>query len=134
MPTKYQAQVKMTPNVKPSQVRTEAAAMTASASNDTLVQRPATGRLRPVGPPSVAPQQHAALPLTARTRRRLYEACKRAFDLVAGCILLLIAIPIILTAATVIRLETKGHDNGAAQFVDRRPDGGAEGLGTNLRS
>jgi lipopolysaccharide/colanic/teichoic acid biosynthesis glycosyltransferase len=40
--------------------------------------------------------------------RFFYEPAKRAFDLVLGSILLIIAIPLILIAAAAIRLETPG--------------------------
>jgi lipopolysaccharide/colanic/teichoic acid biosynthesis glycosyltransferase len=42
------------------------------------------------------------------TARPYYESAKRAFDLLAGSGLLIIAIPIILVAAAAIRLETPG--------------------------
>jgi lipopolysaccharide/colanic/teichoic acid biosynthesis glycosyltransferase len=44
----------------------------------------------------------------SRTVRSAYDLAKRAFDLVAGSVLLIIALPIILTAAAAIRLETPG--------------------------
>ena len=40
--------------------------------------------------------------------RSAYESAKRAFDLLLGTVLLIIAIPIILIAAAVIRIETPG--------------------------
>jgi lipopolysaccharide/colanic/teichoic acid biosynthesis glycosyltransferase len=45
---------------------------------------------------------------TARTTRAAYGVAKRAFDVVVGLVLLLIAAPIILIAAAAIRLESKG--------------------------
>ena len=43
-----------------------------------------------------------------RTAGVAYHAAKRTFDLVLGSVLLLVATPIILTAAAAIRLESKG--------------------------
>jgi lipopolysaccharide/colanic/teichoic acid biosynthesis glycosyltransferase len=66
-------------------------------------------------------------PLPADTRvhsvSAFYSATKRAFDLVVGFVLLLIATPIILLAAAAIRLESKG----SPFFVQTR-------LGRNGRS
>jgi lipopolysaccharide/colanic/teichoic acid biosynthesis glycosyltransferase len=44
----------------------------------------------------------------APTTRAVYGVAKRAFDVVVGLALLLIAVPIILIAAAAIRLESKG--------------------------
>jgi lipopolysaccharide/colanic/teichoic acid biosynthesis glycosyltransferase len=43
-----------------------------------------------------------------QTARVVYHSAKRAFDLVVGLVLLVIATPIILIAAAAIRLESKG--------------------------
>ncbi len=59
---------------------------------------------------SVELRKAALLPPDSRARPAspVYAVAKRAFDLVVGFILLLIATPIILTAAAIIRLESKG--------------------------
>jgi lipopolysaccharide/colanic/teichoic acid biosynthesis glycosyltransferase len=44
----------------------------------------------------------------SRAMRSAYESAKRAFDLLVGSILLIIAVPIILVAAAAIRFETPG--------------------------
>jgi lipopolysaccharide/colanic/teichoic acid biosynthesis glycosyltransferase len=44
----------------------------------------------------------------SRTMRSAYESGKRAFDLLLGSVLLIIAIPVILIAAAAIRIETSG--------------------------
>jgi lipopolysaccharide/colanic/teichoic acid biosynthesis glycosyltransferase len=44
----------------------------------------------------------------SRTMRFAYESAKRAFDLLLGSVLLIVAIPLILIAAAAIRLETPG--------------------------
>jgi lipopolysaccharide/colanic/teichoic acid biosynthesis glycosyltransferase len=44
----------------------------------------------------------------SRTMRSAYESAKRAFDLLLGSVLLVVAIPIILIAAAAIRFETPG--------------------------
>jgi lipopolysaccharide/colanic/teichoic acid biosynthesis glycosyltransferase len=45
---------------------------------------------------------------SAGARRSIYEPAKRVFDLLVGSVLLFIAMPIILVAAAIIRLESKG--------------------------
>jgi len=105
MPTKYQAQVKMTPKAKPSSVRTEAVALPATtASNDTLAKRSKPYPLRPVSSldvraASVPKHQNAGIG---------YEISKRVIDIVGGSVLLIVALPMILIAAAAIRIETKG--------------------------
>jgi lipopolysaccharide/colanic/teichoic acid biosynthesis glycosyltransferase len=44
----------------------------------------------------------------SRTVRFAYESAKRAFDLVLGSVLLIVALPLILIAAAAIRIETPG--------------------------
>jgi lipopolysaccharide/colanic/teichoic acid biosynthesis glycosyltransferase len=110
MPTKYQAQVKMTPKVKPSQVRSEAAANTASLNAPAVPKRASVELIRPLHSGArPAQDSRSELPPGAVSKTRLaYEVGKRAFDVVGGVALLIVAIPIILVAATIIRLETKG--------------------------
>jgi len=61
---------------------------------------------------NISAELRKAALLTANSRARrvrpVYAVTKRAFDLVVGFILLIIATPIILTAAAIIRLESKG--------------------------
>jgi lipopolysaccharide/colanic/teichoic acid biosynthesis glycosyltransferase len=114
MPTKYQAQVMMTPKTKPSHVRREAATLAPSASNDAVTARLKTGALQPVKSPrdsssAAAHQEWRRAPTSvSRARVMLREAAKRIFDFIVGLALLILATPIILIAALAIRLETKG--------------------------
>src|ERR1700679_2785845 len=55
-----------------------------------------------------APRNELRAPADAPRTAHVYHAAKRAFDLVVGGTLLVIATPIILIAATAIRLESKG--------------------------
>jgi lipopolysaccharide/colanic/teichoic acid biosynthesis glycosyltransferase len=48
------------------------------------------------------------LSLDAGSLRSVYESSKRAFDLLLGSVLLIVALPLILAAAAAIRLETCG--------------------------
>ena len=57
---------------------------------------------------SAAPRSELRASADRPRASRVYRATKRAFDLVAGLVLLLIATPIILIAAAAIRLESKG--------------------------
>jgi lipopolysaccharide/colanic/teichoic acid biosynthesis glycosyltransferase len=54
---------------------------------------------------SVIPSQREA---ETRTVRLVYEPAKRLFDLALGTVLLVVAVPIILTAAAAIRAESAG--------------------------
>ena len=109
MPTKYQAQVKMTPKAKPSPVRSEAATQPAGLPETAVAKRSNVGVVRPMHASPRQPSAASSEPLiTGVTERPVYDAAKRGFDIVGGFLLLLVAIPIILIAAAVIRLETKG--------------------------
>jgi len=71
---------------------------------------------RPAAAPLRGPQHfsdHSVISLSvphprSRRMRVAYESVKRAFDLLVGSVLLIIAIPIILVAAVAIRVETPG--------------------------
>jgi lipopolysaccharide/colanic/teichoic acid biosynthesis glycosyltransferase len=114
MPTKYQAQVMMTPKTKPSHVRREAATLAPTAGNDAVTGRLKTGALQRVKSPrdsssAAAHQEWRRAPTSiSRARVMLREAAKRIFDFIVGLGLLIVATPIILIAALAIRLETKG--------------------------
>jgi lipopolysaccharide/colanic/teichoic acid biosynthesis glycosyltransferase len=110
MPTKYQTQVKMTPKVKPSQVRSEAAANTASLHGPAVPKRASVELIRPMhaGARPAQDSRSESAPGAASRARLGYEVSKRGFDIVGGIILLIVAIPIILVAAAIIRLETEG--------------------------
>jgi lipopolysaccharide/colanic/teichoic acid biosynthesis glycosyltransferase len=114
MPTKYQAQVMMNPKVKPSHIRREAATLAQNAGKDAVAVRLKSAALQPVktsrDSPSAAAHQEWRRSLTSVSRARVmfYGAAKRTFDFVVGLALLIVAAPIILTAAVAIRLETKG--------------------------
>jgi len=59
-----------------------------------------------VGPAQLEPE--SILNPRSRMMRFAYESAKRAFDLVLGSVLLIIALPLILIAAAAIRIETPG--------------------------
>jgi lipopolysaccharide/colanic/teichoic acid biosynthesis glycosyltransferase len=100
MPTKYQAQVMMTPKAKPSQVRRDAASLAPTASNDAVAARLKAATLQPVK----SPRDSSA----AAAHQEWQHPPTRTFDFVVGLALLIVATPIILIAALAIRLETKG--------------------------
>jgi lipopolysaccharide/colanic/teichoic acid biosynthesis glycosyltransferase len=110
MPTKYQAQVKMTAKAKPSQLRSEAMAQPASLHDATVAKRSSVELVRPLQSTSRSVQEarsdQSVEPVP--TQKLTYEIGKRCFDIVGGFLLLMVAIPIILVAAAIIRLETKG--------------------------
>lgn len=110
MPTKYQAQVTMSSKAKPSPVRSDAAAQPAPLHDSAVVKRTTVGIVRPVPSVPRKTQETRIEPgiASTETNQVAYEVAKRIFDLVGGFALLLIAIPIILVAAAIIRLETKG--------------------------
>ena len=100
----------MPPKAKPSPIRpirSDAAVPPAPLHNSSVAKRSATGALRPLH--SVTQPLPAEAPIgAAREGRAGYAVSKRAIDLTAGLLLLMVAIPIILVAAATIRLETKG--------------------------
>ncbi|HEY3658141.1 MAG TPA: sugar transferase [Steroidobacteraceae bacterium] len=127
MPTNYRAQVKMTPK---QELRD--AVVIAPLRDDPVVERASTplrGRqlVRQLAPIEAKnePFEHSDTPRWsqsrgARMRSLGYALSKRAFDLILGSILLVIAVPIILVAAVAIRVNTPG----SPFFVQTR-------LGTN---
>ncbi len=112
MPTKHQVQVNMTVKAKSSQVRRDAAVLPQAATNDAVPPRVKPAALRSIMGYDESSEPHndfqSAHAAVARGTGPLYDPCKRVFDLILGLVLLIIATPIILTAATLIRLETKG--------------------------
>jgi lipopolysaccharide/colanic/teichoic acid biosynthesis glycosyltransferase len=68
-------------------------------------EHPVTSLSR-VEPASSEPE--SILSPRTRTMRFAYESAKRAFDLLLGSVLLIVATPIILVAAAAIRIETPG--------------------------
>jgi lipopolysaccharide/colanic/teichoic acid biosynthesis glycosyltransferase len=111
MPTKYQAQVKMTPKAKPSQMRPESATPADVARNPTIARRPISGAFPPLQ--SVAQTAYEAPKAgahgnVAAASSKAYAAAKRSIDLLGGSVLLVLSVPVILFAAAIIRLETKG--------------------------
>jgi lipopolysaccharide/colanic/teichoic acid biosynthesis glycosyltransferase len=105
MPTKYQAQVKMTPKLKPSQQRLEATALTQTSA----VGRAPPSAIRSATSVTLTPSETRFAPgSVVKTPGKGYELAKRSIDLVLGLVLLIIAMPIILIAALVIRLDTEG--------------------------
>jgi lipopolysaccharide/colanic/teichoic acid biosynthesis glycosyltransferase len=133
MPTNYRAQAKMTPKQEASSARRDAVAIAALRRDDVLAERtrpaPAKGP-HMVRASSATEAKNEPFELNnpprsisrRRTRARAigYAVSKRAFDLLLGSALLLIAAPIILIAAIAIRINTPG----SPFFVQTR-------LGTN---
>jgi lipopolysaccharide/colanic/teichoic acid biosynthesis glycosyltransferase len=131
MPTNYRAQVKMTPKQEASRPLRDAVVI-APLRDDPIVEHasaPLRGRqlVRQLAPIEAKnePFEHSDTPRWSQSRgvrmRSLgYALSKRAFDLVLGSILLVIAIPIIFIAAVAIRVNTPG----SPFFVQTR-------LGTN---
>jgi lipopolysaccharide/colanic/teichoic acid biosynthesis glycosyltransferase len=127
MPTKFQAQVKMNLKAKASQARKETAVLASTMGaastvkpGSTAAKVPAAGKqphpARP-GVPQGSVKYLLSEPTKAprlvpshgnRTVGIVYEPVKRAYDLVLGLVLLIIAAPIILIAAAAIRLESHG--------------------------
>ena len=129
MPTNYRAQVKMTPKQEASLARRDAVVISPTLRDDPIVERASTPLRGPQRVRQLAPTETKNQPFEhddtsqsrgARARALGYALSKRAFDLVLGSILLVIAIPIILVAAVAIRLNTPG----SPFFVQTR-------LGTN---
>jgi len=114
MPTNYQAQVKMTPETKPTRVARDSVALAPGLSSDSQAKQASSQGVR--GPQKfldypVAEPKIVSLPTRNRgSRMAVFAAAagKRAFDLVLGSMLLVVAIPIILTAAAAIRVNTPG--------------------------
>jgi lipopolysaccharide/colanic/teichoic acid biosynthesis glycosyltransferase len=121
MPTNYQAQVKMTPKTKASRVARDSVALAPSLSNDAIA--------KPVGPIGLRGSQNfrsysagelqsatrepanVPHPTLGRKKRAVafaYAVVKRVFDLVLGSVLFVISVPIVLIAATAIRVNTPG--------------------------
>jgi lipopolysaccharide/colanic/teichoic acid biosynthesis glycosyltransferase len=132
MPTNYRAQVKMTSKQQAGHARRDAVAIAPTLREEPVGEPAVTAPLRSAqlvrrlptaeaknetfGPGVARP---TAVPIT-RLRALTYAFFKRAFDLVLGSILLVIAVPIILIAAVAIRINTPG----SPFFVQTR-------LGTN---
>lgn len=111
MPTKHQAQVKMTPKVRTGPVRRESEALAPTSGSPSFVDRKKPVPIRAVTPLHIAADvrnESKFAPSAAPGRRLAYQIAKRTFDLVIGSGLLLIATPLILIAAIAIRLETTG--------------------------
>jgi|SRR5579859_6821405 len=109
MPTKHRAQVKMNAEPKLSQVRRDTAVLRPSATDDTVPPRIRSATLHPVkGYDEPSPPQNDIGSARDSVPGPFYEPCKRIFDLILGLALLIVATPVILSAAVFIRLETKG--------------------------
>lgn len=113
MPTRFQAQVKTTTQVKPSHARSDAAPVLGPVTaKDSIAHG-----TRPV---PVLPLNPVCQALTAQNDSLVvdspdggisglaYDAAKRLFDFCLGLVLLIIATPVILLAAVAIRIDTKG--------------------------
>ena len=105
----------MTAKAKASSVRRDAAALAPQLVNESIAKRGSIAPLkppyRPIDIPVLEPENNVtALSVTgtASTPGLGYALVKRAFDLVFGSVLLVIACPIILLAAAAIRLDTPG--------------------------
>jgi len=117
MPTNYRAQVKMTPKQQASRARRDAVAVASALQDDPVVDRARSLPLRSphivVREPKNDTFEQANAPISSSGRRSraraiAYAVSKRAFDLVLGSVLLVIAIPIIAIAAAAIRVDTPG--------------------------
>jgi lipopolysaccharide/colanic/teichoic acid biosynthesis glycosyltransferase len=105
---------RMTSNSPAIRVRQDAETLTpverveADAAKTTQATHKTRDDQRRVTYLSAAPRTEIRAPADNPRTPHVYHAAKRAFDLVAGLALLLIATPIILIAAAAIRLESKG--------------------------
>lgn len=113
---KYQAQVTMTTEAKPSHAAREEATLGAAARLEAVTHREKLARVVPRKPHVSPPESYLNEASFAsefreskvRTPGRFYSSFKRLYDLTLGSVLLIIATPVILFAALAIRLETKG--------------------------
>jgi lipopolysaccharide/colanic/teichoic acid biosynthesis glycosyltransferase len=107
-------QLRMTPNSRAIRARKDVEAITPAEriGPEAPKTNSATNRIRidqnGVTYLSAEPRHELRAPDAVRTTRAVYGAAKRAFDVIVGLVLLLIAVPIILIAAAAIRLESKG--------------------------
>jgi lipopolysaccharide/colanic/teichoic acid biosynthesis glycosyltransferase len=105
---------RMTSNTRAIRARKDAETLTpveligADAGKTTQASHKTRDDQRRVTYLSAAPRNDLAAPADCPRTAHAYHAAKRAFDLVVGLALLLIATPIILIAAAAIRLESKG--------------------------
>ncbi len=114
MPTKYHAQVMMTPNTKTTDLSEDTASVAHGMKSDHLATapRPIKRALRPVSADYI--ESPSARDSDTHDERRpgaeglVYRVLKRTFDLVLGSIMLCVAVPFILTAALAIRVDTPG--------------------------
>jgi lipopolysaccharide/colanic/teichoic acid biosynthesis glycosyltransferase len=101
----------MTTNLKPSHSQRDAVPLTTAANGVPTAQRLKSAPVVPLKPPpypsSLNGEKYGAS-LSSRPIGLGYGFTKRLFDFSLGLVLLLIATPIILSAAAAIRFETKG--------------------------
>jgi lipopolysaccharide/colanic/teichoic acid biosynthesis glycosyltransferase len=113
MPTKYQAQVKVSRPADQGAALREPVALAPPSGLDPpkhVVKHPQLGPRRMPDKPMAEANDvsWANVARSSRFSRLGYAAAKRVFDLVVGIVLLLIAIPIVLLAALAIRMNTPG--------------------------
>jgi lipopolysaccharide/colanic/teichoic acid biosynthesis glycosyltransferase len=114
MPTNYQAQVKMTPKTQASRAPKDVVAVASSLKNESVVMQTSPLSVRaPHQPaanrtPDSAQQLNGPAVIAGHTDGVAYLCAKRAIDLLFGSILLVLAIPLVMAAAIVIRLDTPG--------------------------
>lgn len=114
MRTDYRAQVKVTPNQQPGPGHRDAAAIISRRHGDSFVKGPHTVVRESSATEAKSEAFESKLAkrsiLNHRTRAGEigYAVAKRAFDLILGSTLLVIAVPIILLTAVVIRIDTPG--------------------------
>jgi len=111
-PTQGKMNTKAQRNNGPTEAPKVATPGTLEANSPNRVHIPASARMTSLNTVSYdfRPENDSrySAALTAPERITSYLASKRAFDLAFGVILLVVALPIILVAALLIRLETKG--------------------------
>jgi len=114
MPTKVQAQAKTTPNPQASNASRDQSKLAPRSHRDTRSGPRGAGALPAAGKTGDYPILES-LPTsvrqpapTNRGRTLVYVVSKRAFDLVVGTALMIVATPIVLAAALAIRINTPG--------------------------
>jgi len=121
MPTNFQAQVKMTPKTKATCVARDSVALAPNLSIAAVEKQANPNKLR--GPQNFLDYSSSGTKNTvseatnasrfaggprSRTAAIAYAVVKRAFDLVLGSVLFVVALPIVLIAAAAIRVNTPG--------------------------
>jgi lipopolysaccharide/colanic/teichoic acid biosynthesis glycosyltransferase len=107
VPKTTRVRVKMTAELKASPVTRENSTV-ATPIVEQVTRRPAPPLRSIKSIPFEAPYESGRERANPRATKPVYEALKRVFDLGLGLALLIVATPVILLAAAIIRLETRG--------------------------